>query len=49
MPGRSSSVVGAAVGFPMSRGMAILIEHFGLLPGLLLTTEIGGKRDGKGS
>ena len=28
--------------------MAVLVEHFGLLPGLLFTTEIGSEHDGKG-
>jgi len=28
--------------------MAVLVEHFGLLPGLLFTAEIGGERDDKG-
>jgi hypothetical protein len=27
--------------------MAVLVEHFGLVPGLLFTAEVGSERDGK--
>ena len=36
------------MGFTVSGGMAVLVEHFGLVPGLLLTAEVGGECDGEG-